>query len=333
MTNNNNNNNNNKILEVKNFFLSLHTENGDLPVLQNVNFHINKGEFLALVGESGCGKSVCAMALTKLLPNKLSIYKSGEILFERKNILAMESADIHQIRGKRISYIFQEPFSSLNPLHKIKDQIIESFMIHGLGSKKEAIEKAEFLLSKVGITDIKERMNSYPNEMSGGMLQRICIAMALITDPVLLIADEPTSAIDVTIQVQLIQLLLELKREFSLSLLFISHDIALVSHIADRLAVMYAGSIVESGLVDSIVDSPKHPYTQALLKAYPSLRSNSEELVPIDGMVPSPMDYPKGCHFAERCKNKMDICLNSKPELSKITDSHEVYCYLYGNKQ
>lgn len=320
----------NKILEVKDFYLDLHTENGDLPVLQNVNFHIKKGEFLALVGESGCGKSVCAMALTKLLPNKLSIYKSGEILFERNNILTMDSKSIHNIRGKSISYIFQEPFSSLNPLHKIRDQIIESYMIHNLGTKNQALEKAEFLLSKVGITDIKERMNSYPNQMSGGMLQRISIAMALITDPILLIADEPTSAIDVTIQVQLIQLLLELKKEFSLSLLFISHDIGLVSHIADRLAVMYAGTIVESGSVVEVVDSPKHPYTQALLGAYPSLRSVDEELVPIDGIVPSPLDYPKGCHFADRCKNRMDICLNSKPRITKIQESHEVYCFLYG---
>jgi oligopeptide/dipeptide ABC transporter ATP-binding protein len=320
----------NKILEVKDFYLDLHTENGDLPVLQNVNFHIKKGEFLALVGESGCGKSVCAMALTKLLPNKLSIYKSGEILFERNNILTMDSKSIHKIRGKSISYIFQEPFSSLNPLHKIRDQIIESYMIHNLGTKNQALEKAEFLLSKVGITDIKERMNSYPNQMSGGMLQRISIAMALITDPILLIADEPTSAIDVTIQVQLIQLLLELKKEFSLSLLFISHDIGLVSHIADRLAVMYAGTIVESGSVVEVVDSPKHPYTQALLGAYPSLRSVDEELVPIDGIVPSPLDYPKGCHFADRCKNRMDICLNSKPRITKIQESHEVYCFLYG---
>ncbi|MCZ8238139.1 MAG: ABC transporter ATP-binding protein [Leptospiraceae bacterium] len=316
------------LLKVDNFSLDLVTENGNLPVIQDISFQIHQGEFLALVGESGCGKSVCSLALTKLLPSNLAKYKSGSILFQEEDIIQMDASEIQNLRGNKISYVFQEPFSSLNPLKKIKDQIIESFLIHKMGTKEEAIHKAEILLEKVGITDISQRLNSYPNHMSGGMLQRISIAMALITDPILLIADEPTSAIDVTIQAQLIQLLMEMKKQFSLSVLFISHDIALVSHMADRIAVMYAGQIVEIGKIDEVIDSPKHPYTQALLNSYPSSDDINKELEVIPGIVPSPLEYPIGCHFAERCKHKMDVCISRKPKSRHITETHSALCHL-----
>lgn len=321
------------LLDVKDFSLDLVTENGSLPVIQDISFQIKEGEFLALVGESGCGKSVCSLALTKLLPSNLAKYKSGSILFQEEDIIKMDNMSIQKLRGNQISYVFQEPFSSLNPLKKIKDQIIEAFLVHGMGSKQEALDKAEYLLEKVGITDVKQRLNSYPNHMSGGMLQRISIAMALITDPILLIADEPTSAIDVTIQAQLIHLLMELKEQFSLSVLFISHDIALVSHMADRIAVMYAGEIVESGTIEEVIDSPKHPYTQALLNSYPSTDNLSQELEVIPGIVPSPIDYPIGCHFEQRCKYKMDICRLKKPNLIKLSESHSALCHLLEGKE
>jgi oligopeptide/dipeptide ABC transporter ATP-binding protein len=320
------------ILEVKNFSLDLRTEAGDLPVLSDINFYIKRGEFLSLVGESGCGKSVCALSITKLLPKKLAVYKSGEVLFNGINLLEEPSSSIQKIRGNDISYIFQEPFSSLNPLHRIQDQMIEGYIAHNKGSKLQAIEKARYLLGRVGITDIDERLKSYPNQMSGGMLQRISIAMALMCDPILLVADEPTSAIDVTIQSQLIELLFELKKEMNLSVLFISHDIALVSYLSDRINVMYAGCMVESGSVEQVIDQSKHPYTQALLKAYPSIKDDNQDLEPIPGMVPSPSDYPIGCHFTERCTKAMDQCKLSKPKLQVTDASHEVSCFLYGGQ-
>ncbi len=321
---------NEKILGIENLNLDLNLGEVRIPILHNISFTVQKGEFVSLVGESGCGKSMCALAITRLLPSNLVTYKSGKIDFLGKDLLSISKEEIQKIRGNDIAYIFQEPFSSLNPLHKISDQLIEGFLIHGKGTRKEAIEKASYLLYRVGITDIPERLKSYPNQMSGGMLQRICIAMALMCDPILLIADEPTSAIDVTIQSQLIELLFELKREMNLSILFISHDIALVSSISDRIQVMYAGCIVESGSTDQVIDSALHPYTSALLLAYPSIQSQKQRLIPIPGMVPSPYDYPKGCHFQDRCKYTMDICREKKPELlssDKEPSNHFVACF------
>lgn len=318
-----------RVLDVRNFSLDLATPGGNLPVLQDIHFHIRKGEFLSLVGESGCGKSVCSLALTRLLPKQLAVYRSGEVDFQGRNLLNLPADELRKIRGNDISYIFQEPFSSLNPLHRIEDQLVEGYLAHGLGGRTEALEKASYLLSRVGITDIQERMRSYPNQMSGGMLQRICIAMALMCDPILLIADEPTSAIDVTIQSQLIELLFELKSSMNLSVLFISHDVALVSRISDRIAVMYAGTMMESGTVDAVIDTPKHPYTQALLRAYPSLKEDTEELEPIPGMVPSLGDYPAGCHFSDRCRSVMECCHTAKPNSLILENNQEVACYLY----
>lgn len=322
------------ILDVKNLTLDLHSENTDLPVLQNLNFSIKKGEFLSLVGESGCGKSITALSLTKLLPKNLAIYHSGSVIFQGKDLFQSDSKELQAIRGNDIAYIFQEPFSSLNPLHKIRDQMTEGFLVHKKGSKEEAIQKAEYLLKRVGITDIKDRMNSYPNQMSGGMLQRISIAMALMCDPLLLIADEPTSAIDVTIQSQLIELLFELKKDMNLSVLFISHDIALVSNISDRITVMYAGCMVETGTVSEIIDMPQHPYTQALLRAYPSIKEDDRELEPIPGMVPTPQNFPMGCHFYERCPKALPKCNIRKPgEVSIHSDNHYVSCFLFGGDE
>ncbi len=317
----------NKLLEVSDLTVQLNTEEGQLGIIENISFSMLESEIFALVGESGCGKSITSLALTRLLPSNQAVYPSGKINFGNLDLLQCSEVDLRNIRGNEIAYIFQEPFAALNPLQTIGDQIIEGFLLHKLGDKEEALAKAETLLQKVGISDVKQRLDQYPNQFSGGMLQRVSIAMALMCDPKLLIADEPTSAIDVTIQLQLIELLLRLKSEIKMSILFISHDIGLVSHIADRIAVMYAGKIVETGTTSEVLDSPKHPYAKALIDAYPTKDKLGKRLQVIDGIVPNPKDYPKGCHFYERCRKRIDICKESDPPFVSISDTHKAQCY------
>lgn len=322
-----------KAIQVKDLSIQIKTDEGILPIVDHVNFYLAKGETLALVGESGCGKSITSLALTQLLPSNTTLYPTGSIFFEDNDLLRSSPDHLMSVRGRGISYVFQEPFSALNPLHKIGAQLTEGFLLHGLGSKQEAEEKAIYLLERVGITDAKLRFGQYPNQFSGGMLQRVCIAMALMCDPKILIADEPTSAIDVTIQLQLIELLKELRKENGMSVLFISHDIGLVSHIADRIAVMYAGKIIEQGSVGEVIDSPKHPYTQALISAYPTHENIGKKLVTIEGIVPSPKSYPTGCRFHTRCNEKLPICNLSVPQTIPISESQSVDCFLYGGKE
>lgn len=322
-----------KAIEVKDLSIQIKTDDGILPIVDSLNFHLVKGETLALVGESGCGKSITSLALTKLLPSNTTLYPTGSILFEDHDLLKATPDHLRSVRGKEISYVFQEPFSALNPLHKIGAQLIEGFLLHGLGSKEEAEEKAIYLLERVGITDAKLRLGQYPNQFSGGMLQRVCIAMALMCDPKILIADEPTSAIDVTIQLQLIELLKELRKENGMSVLFISHDIGLVSHIADRIAVMYAGKIIEQGTVAEVIDHPKHPYTKALISAYPTHENIGKKLVTIEGIVPSPKSYPTGCRFHTRCSEKLPVCNQSVPKAVSMSEYQLVECFLYGGKE
>ncbi|MBW0433029.1 ABC transporter ATP-binding protein [Leptospira yasudae] len=319
------------LLQVKNFSLDLYSENRWLPVLQNLSFDVRPGEILSLIGESGCGKSLTALALTRLIPSNISRVRSGEILYQGNDLLKLSAEEMRKIRGKEIAYIFQEPFAALNPLLKIEEQMIEAYLMHISDNRKEAIEKAKYLLSSVGITDIQQRLYSYPNQMSGGILQRISIAMALMCDPTLLIADEPTSAIDVTIQAQLVELLLRLQKQNGMSILFISHDFGLVGTIAHRIAVMYAGRIAEIGDTDSVIDSPNHPYTKDLLASIPSLAKSVEDLQPIQGIVPSPDQYPIGCHYSTRCKAVMNSCKETKPELFTVRSEKEPHlaaCFL-----
>ncbi|TGL73694.1 ABC transporter ATP-binding protein [Leptospira yasudae] len=319
------------LLQVKNFSLDLYSENRWLPVLQNLSFDVRPGEILSLIGESGCGKSLTALALTRLIPSNISRVRSGEILYQGNDLLKLSAEEMRKIRGKEIAYIFQEPFAALNPLLKIEEQMIEAYLMHISDNRKEAIEKAKYLLSSVGITDIQQRLYSYPNQMSGGILQRISIAMALMCDPTLLIADEPTSAIDVTIQAQLVELLLRLQKQNGMSILFISHDFGLVGTIAHRIAVMYAGRIAEIGDTDSVIDSPNHPYTKDLLASIPSLAKSVEDLQPIQGIVPSPDQYPIGCHYSTRCKAVMNSCKETKPELFTVRsekEPHMAACFL-----
>ncbi|TGK27905.1 ABC transporter ATP-binding protein [Leptospira gomenensis] len=322
---------NSPLLEVRNFSLDLLSENRWLPVLQNLDFDVKRGEILSLIGESGCGKSLTSLAITRLIPSNISRVVSGEILYQGKDLLKLSSEELHRIRGKEIAYVFQEPFAALNPLMKIGDQMIEGYLLHISENRKEALEKAEHLLASVGITDIKQRLYSYPNQMSGGILQRIGIAMALMCDPALLIADEPTSAIDVTIQAQLVELLTELQKRNGMSILFISHDFGLVGTIARRIAVMYAGRIAELGGTDSVIDTPVHPYTIDLLNSIPTLAKSVDDLQPISGIVPSPDQYPNGCHYSTRCKSVFQPCKESKPELFPLTpgsEPHAAACFL-----
>ena len=320
------------LLRLENLSVHLISNQSSIPVLQKINFSLKEGEILAVVGESGCGKSLTSLALTRLLPEKVFSYHEGKIFFQDKNVLEFSQTDLYSLRGGDIAYIFQDPFTSLNPIKKIKDQIIEPYLIHISVNKKEALEKAEFLLGKVGITDIKNRLESYPGQMSGGILQRISIAMSLMCNPKLLVADEPTSALDVTIQSQLVDLLMEIRRENKMSILFISHDIGLVSSISDRIIIMYAGQIVESGAVDSVLDKPLHPYTEALLGAIPAIGDVSvKKLDSIPGIVPAPIDFPKGCHFNTRCKKVHEKCKISKPLMTEL-DAQAVRCFLYENE-
>ncbi len=321
-----------EILSIDNLSVTIQA-NPVLPVLQNVSFSMEEGEILALVGESGSGKSLTALSITKLLPVKQFEYTAGSIVFNGANILKLEDEKLRAIRGKEIAYIFQDPFTSLNPLKKIKDQIIESYKIHISENEREAVDKAKYLLNKVGLTELDERLNSYPGQMSGGMLQRICIAASLMCDPKLLIADEPTSALDVTIQSQLVDLLLKIKEENQMSILFISHDISLVASLANRIAVMYAGQIVEIGETDALIDKPTHPYTEALLRSIPSGIKTHHRLAVIDGIVPSPADYPVGCHFSTRCPEVMDRCRREKPALYQLIKNRRSACFLREKKK
>ncbi|MCB1142489.1 MAG: ABC transporter ATP-binding protein [Leptospiraceae bacterium] len=321
------------ILEIKKLSVDILSQSIYLPILQNIDISIQKGEVLSIVGESGCGKSLTALSITKLLPEKITRYTSGSINFLGEDILNYTNEQLMNVRGKEISYIFQDPFTSLNPIKKIKDQIIESFIIHISKNKKEAIEKAEFLLNKVGVNDIKTRLESYPGQMSGGILQRISIAMALMCDPILLIADEPTSALDVSVQSQLIELLMDIKNENQMSILFISHDIGVVSNIADKIVVMYAGQVIEESNYLDIIQNPLHPYTHALINSIPSLDKikDGSKLESIQGIVPAPQDYPQGCHFQDRCSKSIDICSHKKPEYLSIKH-RKIRCFLFGDK-
>jgi peptide/nickel transport system ATP-binding protein len=318
------------LLEISNLSLNINSQGIELPILRNVEFTINQGDVLAIVGESGCGKSITALSITKLIPEKISSYISGSILFNKKDILKFSKTELESIRGKEISYIFQDPFSSLNPLMKIKDQIVESYLLHISNNYNEAIQKAEYLLNKVGINDVSSRMESYPGQLSGGMLQRVSIAMALMCDPKLLIADEPTSALDVTIQSQLLDLLIQLKRENNMAILFISHDIGLVSNIADNIIVMYAGQVIEESNYLNILQNSLHPYTKALIESVPTINSilNGKELVTISGIVPSPQNYPNGCNFSDRCNAIIDKCTKFKPDYFQ-RESSRVRCFLH----
>ncbi len=316
-----------EILAIENLYVNFRTLWGVAKVLENVSFNIYKSEIFGLVGETGCGKSVTAMSILRLLPPTAQI--SGRIVFRGEDLLKKSEEEMRKIRGKEIAMVFQDPMSSLNPLFKIKDQMVDVIRAHERKSKDEALSVAKKLLTLVGLPDPDRVLNSYPHELSGGMRQRVMIAMALSLNPSLLIADEPTTALDVTIQKQIIDLILDLKDRYRFSVLLITHDLGIVAEVCDRVGVMYAGNIVEIADTIELFENPLHPYTQGLLSTVPDSR-RKKPLKPLKGSVPSLLNPPPGCRFHPRCDRACDICNKQKPVLVENSKGHFVACHLYG---
>jgi peptide/nickel transport system ATP-binding protein/oligopeptide transport system ATP-binding protein len=316
-----------RLLTVSGLTVSFTTDDGMFKAADNISFHIDRGENVGLVGESGCGKSVTALSIPRLIPSPPGNVDSGKIWFNGRDIMSMNSEQMMDIRGRAMSMIFQEPLSALSPLHRIGRQMTETLLLHQNMSKKEAWQFAELWLQKVGIPDAPERMFAYPFQLSGGMQQRIMIAMALMLSPQLIIADEPTTALDVTTQAQVFELIKAMKQKHS-SMLLITHDMGVVWEMCERILVMYASRIVESGSREDIFSNPKHPYTIGLLNAIPKLTGERMALTDIPGQVPSPFDYPKGCHFAKRCSFSMEKCLTQSPPFYACGTGHQAACFL-----
>jgi peptide/nickel transport system ATP-binding protein len=308
------------------------TEQGVVKAVDVVDFDIFGGETLGVVGESGCGKSVTALSIMRLFPSPPGRIAGGKIWFKERELTSLTKKEMRSIRGCQISMIFQEPMTSLNPVYSVGDQIVEAIRLHQNLSKAGARERAVRMLGEVGIASPERRFYEYPHQMSGGMRQRVMIAMALSCNPSLLIADEPTTALDVTIQAQILELMNELKRKFGTAIMFITHDLGVIAETARRVIVMYAGKIAEQGRVEDIFENPCHPYTQGLLGSIPSDRAIREKsrLTEIKGMVPSLLDLPGGCLFHPRCSKKMEICEKKIPELFQPRDGHRVACWLFG---
>lgn len=317
-----------KLLEIKDEKLSFFTPAGEVKALNGVSFSMNEGEVLGIVGESGSGKSVTAYSIMGLTayPGKLI---GGTIYFNGHQIEKMSEKEMRKIRGNEVSIIFQDPMTSLNPVYTIGNQITEVIRLHTGKSKKEAYDRAKELLELVGINEPTKRLKQYPHELSGGMRQRVMIAIALACEPKLLIADEPTTALDVTIQAQILELMQELRQKLGMSIIMITHDLGVVASMCERIAVMYAGHIVEYGTADEIFYEPKHEYTKGLINSIPKLSAQEiERLVPIEGQPVDLLNPPAGCPFAPRCANCMKICLREMPHKTELSDTHYSHCWL-----
>ncbi len=320
-----------KILDVENLKVSFHTYAGEVQAVRGISFHLNKGETLAIVGESGCGKSVTSKAIMRLLPEPMpaEIKEGSKISFEDNNILEMDNKELRKLRGSDISMIFQDPMTSLNPTMTVGKQIAESLIIHRGMNKTEAMDEAIKMLNLVNIPNADKRAHQYPHEFSGGMRQRAMIAIALACNPKILIADEPTTALDVTIQAQVMDLIGDLQKKLGTAVILITHDLGVVADTADRIQVMYAGQIIERGTVEEIFANPHHPYTWALLQSVPRLDTkNKDTLYSLNGTPPDLIKPPVGCPFAARCEYCMQVCLEEMPESTTIKDDHEVLCWL-----
>ncbi|MDD3599080.1 MAG: ABC transporter ATP-binding protein [Bacillota bacterium] len=317
------------LLEIRNLKTCFYTEDGVVPAIENVSFSLDKGETIGIVGESGSGKSVTALSVMRLIPNPPGRIECGEIIFEGENLLEKRMDQMRGIRGNDIAMIFQEPMTSLNPVLTVGDQIMEAILLHQKLSKQDAKDKAVHMLRLVGIPSPERRVNDYPHQMSGGMRQRVMIAMALSCNPKLLIADEPTTALDVTVQAQILELMMALKDDLGTSVMLITHDLGVIAETADKVVVMYAGNVVEKAGVRELFREPAHPYTMGLLGSIPKLNEDSKRLQSIEGVVPSPFNMPKGCRFSPRCGHAMDICREREPVFAKIADGHHVSCWKY----
>lgn len=317
------------LLEVKNLKTYFYTEDGVVPAVDGVDFELKPGQTLGIVGESGCGKSVTSISILRLVPNPPGRIVEGEILFEDKDLVQATEREMQNIRGNDIAMIFQEPMTSLNPVFTIGKQIIEAIMLHQKLDKKAARERCIEMLKLVGIPRAEQAIDEYPHQFSGGMRQRAMIAMALSCNPKLLIADEPTTALDVTIQAQIIELMKELKDKLNTAIILITHDLGVVAEMCEHVIVMYAGKVVEEADVMDLFTDPKHPYTVGLMRSKPSLDDNHERLEVIPGAVPNPLDMPEGCTFHPRCPHAMDICKEKAPHLIQNEKGRKVRCWLY----
>ena len=317
----------NVVLDIKNLTITFEVDGDVIEAVNDVSLTVHEGETLGLVGETGAGKTTTALAALHLVPSPPGVIKSGEIYVCGHDIMNAKPKELEKIRGKDISMIFQDPMSSLNPVFTVGDQIMEAILLHEKVNKTEAWEKAGDMLELVGIP--RDRAKEYPHQFSGGMKQRVVIAIALSCNPKMLIADEPTTALDVTIQAQVLELMKELKKKFGTGTITITHDRGIVAEICDNVAVMYAGSIIESGTLDEVFNHTKHPYTEGLFNSLPNINDYDSRLKPIPGLMPDPANLPKGCAFAERCPYAKDICHEKRPEVRNFSDTHMVKCLAY----
>jgi len=316
------------LLSINSLCTYFKTRSGIARAVDGVSLEIHKGEVLGIVGESGCGKSVLALSILRLLAMPPAYFADGEILFKDKDLIKLTDNDIRAIRGDRISMIFQEPMSALNPVYTIGNQLSEVFKVHHKSTQKQAMDKSLDILTKVGIPDPLARLKEYPHQLSGGLRQRVMIAMALGCRPELLISDEPTTALDVTIQAQILELITKLKDDLGTAVMMITHDLGVIAETTDRVMVMYTGNVMETATTVDLFENPKHPYTKGLLKAIPGVHSDeSADLYEITGTVPSLFDLPRGCKFNTRCPEVRDICREKQPELLEIDKGHKVACW------
>lgn len=316
------------LLKIENLQTSFFTHVGEVQAVRGISIDLKKGEAIGIVGESGSGKSITMMSLMKLLDDNGKI-KNGDIVFDNKNLIELTQKQMQKVRGNEIGMIFQDPMTCLNPVFTVGDQLMEPIMKHKKVSKQQAFDKAVHMLSLVGIPSPKERMKQYPHEFSGGMRQRVMIAMALSCDPKLLIADEPTTALDVTIQAQILELMKDLREKLGTSIILITHDLGVVADVCNRINVMYGGTIVESGTTRDIFHNSRHPYTWGLLKSVPNPKNLvKERLIPIDGTPPDLIKPPAGCPFAPRCDYSMKVCMDKRPPLFDISGEHKSACWL-----
>ncbi|WP_102348925.1 ABC transporter ATP-binding protein [Bacillus sp. Marseille-P3661] len=320
----------NPILEVKNLYTIFHTPKGDVSAIEGVSFNIHEGEILGVIGESGSGKSVTSLSIMRLLKKgKTTVKSESEILFEGKDLLKLPDSEIRKIRGKEISMIFQDPLTSLNPVYTIGKQIREVLRLHRGLNPKEIESEMINILKLVGISSPEKRIHQYPHQLSGGMRQRVMIAMALSCHPKLLIADEPTTALDVTIQAQILELIKELRSKLNLSIMLITHDMGVIADMADKVAVMYSGKIVEAGPVEDIFRDPKHPYTKGLLQSIPRLDLDEKRLNTIGGAIPNPKSRPIGCNYYPRCPHAMEKCKAVEPPVTMFESGRSASCWLH----
>lgn len=322
------------ILQVKGLQTTFFTDDGEIPAVDNIDFTVHEGEVLGIVGESGCGKSVTSLSIMGLVPSPPGKITGGEILFEDKDLSKLSDKEMRKVRGNDVAMIFQEPMTSLNPLFTIGSQLLEAIVIHKKDwSKKQSRNRAIEMLTLVGLPRAEEMMKEYPHQLSGGMRQRVMIAMALVCDPKVLIADEPTTALDVTIQAQILALMKDLNDRLNTAVLLITHDLGVVAEICERVVVMYAGKIVEEGPVQTIFKNPQHPYTKGLLQSVPDMRFKKDRLYSIPGSVPKPGSVKTGCRFAARCEFAFDKCLTENPELYQTSAVQKTRCFLYEDQE